>query len=52
MGLTLVYFGEHYVTDIVAGWLYVGGSFWFWGRWEKRRSAAILTPSPSEPGVA
>ncbi len=52
MGLTLVYFGEHYVTDIVAGWLYVGGSFWFWGRWEKRRSAAILTPSPSEPDVA
>lgn len=52
MGLTLVYFGEHYVTDIVAGWLYVGGSFWFWGRWEARRAARTLTPSPAEAGVA
>jgi len=38
MALTLVYFGEHYVTDILAGWLYVGLSFWFWARWEARRS--------------
>ena len=52
MGLTLVYFGEHYVTDIVAGWLYVGGSFWFWGRWEARRAARSLTPPPAEAGVA
>jgi len=52
MGLTLVYFGEHYVTDIVAGWLYVGGSFWFWGSWEARRAARTLTPSSAEAGVA
>ena len=37
MALTLVYFGEHYVIDIVAGWAYVGLAFWFWDRWERRR---------------
>jgi membrane-associated phospholipid phosphatase len=52
MALTLVYFGEHYVTDIVAGWLYVGASFWFWGRWESRRATKVLTPPPRDPGVA
>lgn len=52
MALTLVYFGEHYVTDIVAGWLYVGGSFWFWGRWESRRAQDVLTPATTDPGIA
>ena len=53
MALTLVYFGEHYVTDILAGWLYVGLSFWFWNRWESRRDPnKNLTPTASEPGVA
>lgn len=37
MAVTLVYFGEHYVTDILAGWAYVAGAFWFWGRWESKR---------------
>jgi membrane-associated phospholipid phosphatase len=37
MAWCLVYFGEHYVTDIVAGWAYVGASFWFWNRWEAKR---------------
>lgn len=37
MALSLVYFGEHYVIDILAGWAYVGLSFWFWARWEGRR---------------
>lgn len=41
MALTLVYFGEHYVTDVLAGWAYVGLSFWFWGRWEARREARV-----------
>jgi|tagenome__1003787_1003787.scaffolds.fasta_scaffold20679983_2 membrane-associated phospholipid phosphatase len=27
MGFTLVYTGEHYVTDIVVGWIYAGGVF-------------------------
>jgi membrane-associated phospholipid phosphatase len=38
MGATLVYFGEHYVTDIVLGWLYVLASFAVWGWWERRRA--------------
>jgi membrane-associated phospholipid phosphatase len=36
MTLTLVYFGEHYVIDILVGFAYVGAAFWFWGRWEQR----------------
>lgn len=36
MAITLVYFGEHYVVDVLMGWMYVVGSFWFWGRWENR----------------
>lgn len=38
MGLTLVYFAEHYVIDVLVGWLYVVGAFWFWNRWERRRA--------------
>ncbi|MFM7756443.1 MAG: phosphatase PAP2 family protein [Actinomycetota bacterium] len=41
MGLTLVYFAEHYVIDVLIGWLYVVGAFWFWNRWERRRA---MTP--------
>ena len=40
MAWSLVYFGEHYVTDILAGWAYVGASFWFWNRWEAKRQVA------------
>ena len=40
MAWCLVYFGEHYVTDILAGWAYVGASFWFWNRWEAKRQVA------------
>jgi len=36
MALTLVYFGEHYVTDILVGWLYVLLALWAAGRWERR----------------
>ena len=41
MALSLVYFAEHYVVDVLAGWLLVVGSFWFWGRWERRRMPAV-----------
>lgn len=41
MGLTLVYFAEHYVIDVLIGWLYVVGAFWLWNRWERRRA---MTP--------
>jgi membrane-associated phospholipid phosphatase len=40
MAATLVYFGEHYVADILGGWLVVAGSFLGWGWWEQRRAAA------------
>jgi membrane-associated phospholipid phosphatase len=43
MGLSLVYFGEHYVTDIVLGWVYVLASFWFWGWWERSGVASLRT---------
>ncbi|MFM8847107.1 MAG: phosphatase PAP2 family protein [Actinomycetota bacterium] len=52
MALSLVYFGEHWVIDVIAGWLYVGASFWFWGRWERRRTNEVLTPSSTGHGVA
>ncbi len=37
MATSLVYFGEHYVADALAGWLLVGGAFWFWGWYERRQ---------------
>jgi len=46
MALCLVYFAEHYVIDIVMGWAYVLGSFWFWNRWEQRRAMT----APAEVG--
>jgi membrane-associated phospholipid phosphatase len=52
MGLSLVYFGEHYVTDIVAGWLYVGVAFWFWNRWETRRVPSSVASPPTGTAVA
>ena len=36
MGLTLVACGEHYVFDIVLGWLYVGAILVGWNAWEAR----------------
>ncbi len=39
MAATLVYFGEHYVADILGGWLVVAGSFLGWGWWEHKRTA-------------
>ena len=44
MALSLMYFAEHYLIDILAGWVLVLGSFWFWGRWERRRGDPIRNP--------
>jgi len=47
MGTTLVYGGEHYVLDVVAGWAYAAaaGALCLW--WERRRGcarASVVTP--------
>jgi membrane-associated phospholipid phosphatase len=34
---SLVYLGEHWVVDGLVGWAIVGGSFWFWNRFEDRQ---------------
>jgi membrane-associated phospholipid phosphatase len=34
---SLVYLAEHWVIDGLVGWAIVGGSFWFWNRFEDRQ---------------
>ena len=38
MAFTLVYGGEHYVSDILLGWVYAGLVMLGWGLWEGRRA--------------
>jgi membrane-associated phospholipid phosphatase len=40
MAWTLVYAGEHYVIDVLLGWLYVVVVMAAWTAWERRRSPA------------
>jgi membrane-associated phospholipid phosphatase len=40
MGFSLVYLGEHYVIDVVAGYAYAAGVYAAISYWERRRSAA------------
>ena len=62
MGFMLVYYGEHYVVDIVAGYLLAGFIMWACANWERggvlrrgtiaaqpRRSWRPIGPTPSEP---
>jgi len=35
MATSLVYFGEHYLVDAVAGWILVGVTFLGWNRIER-----------------
>lgn len=46
MALCLVYFGEHWVTDILLGWLYVWFAFWAARRWERVSGRAHAAASP------
>ena len=48
MAWTLVYAGEHYVIDIIFGWLYVVVVMMAWTAWENRRSPL---PPPSRPSA-
>ncbi len=41
MAFALVYFGEHYVTDILLGWLYVGAASYVATRYEQKKLVAI-----------
>ncbi|SDT49866.1 phosphatase PAP2 family protein [Jiangella sp. DSM 45060] len=60
MAFTLVYGGEHYVVDVLLGWLYVAaimvGAHW-WERWREQRHRPpepVLTagtPAPVEPAL-
>lgn len=48
MGATLVFGGEHYVVDVLVGWLYVAITMWLvsWvERWWHRRRG-VLSPEP------
>ncbi|MEO5974206.1 MAG: phosphatase PAP2 family protein [Ilumatobacteraceae bacterium] len=47
MALCLVYFGEHWVTDIVLGWLYVWIVLWVANRWERAPRHAVSAESPT-----
>jgi PAP2 superfamily len=52
MGLTLVYGGEHYVVDVVLGWVYVGVVLLVSIAWETwRSSAADDTPDDVSSSV-
>ena len=61
MGLVLVYTGEHYVIDVLAGWLYAAASVAAVNAFTRTRApgildagaleAAVLEPGILEPGV-
>jgi membrane-associated phospholipid phosphatase len=48
MAFTLVYSAEHYVSDILLGWLYAAGVVAAVGWWRRRREARRPEPE-SEP---
>lgn len=43
MALTLAATGEHYLFDVVLGWLYAGAVMAAWALWERRREARLGT---------
>lgn len=48
MALSLVYFAEHYVIDVLVGWALVVAAFWWWDRWESRRGSEAVRPPDAE----
>jgi membrane-associated phospholipid phosphatase len=50
MGAALVYLAEHYVVDVLAGWIIVALSFWAWAwierLWAVRRCEAVVPAPP------
>lgn len=52
MGVALVYLGEHYVADVLAGWALVGCSFLVWAWIERRgRRRRVVASRPALEGV-
>ena len=51
MSFTLIATGEHYLFDIVLGWIYAGAVMAAWGWWERRRGQTMSTPSDTETYV-
>lgn len=52
MGFALVYSGEHYVTDVLVGWIYVAATMLVVGRverWWQARRATLSAPVPDLP---
>jgi membrane-associated phospholipid phosphatase len=47
MAFALVYSGEHYVVDCLAGWVYAAGSFVAVNMWFERRSRRALALEPA-----
>jgi membrane-associated phospholipid phosphatase len=41
MGTALVYLGEHYVVDLIAGAVYAAGVHFAMNAWERRRAAKL-----------
>lgn len=59
MAFSLVYTGEHYVIDILLGWLYAMVVYfvgtWLMDRWARRRAQAPVdppAPAPAPPALA
>jgi membrane-associated phospholipid phosphatase len=54
MGFTLVYSGEHYVVDILMGWLYAWLVHLGWTKWEatKARRAGSVSSAETPAGGA
>lgn len=44
MGFALVYYAEHYVVDLLAGWLLAAAVMVGCGLWERRRAGATVSP--------
>ncbi|MGN6576982.1 MAG: phosphatase PAP2 family protein [Nocardioides sp.] len=47
MGFMLVYYGEHYVVDVLAGFAAAGLALWgsaVWERWRSARATSVVNP--------
>jgi membrane-associated phospholipid phosphatase len=55
MAFTLVYSGEHYVSDILLGWLYaaavIAAVAWVRRRWSRRPTADPAPEPAAEPAT-